>query len=739
MPSERGRFASYDQVLAGARAKAESLLAPFKNDGTVEVSLYFFGDIVPQGSSWKPALRPLVEHAGVNEALGAFDKFFLPAVDPQTKGSNYTDPNTYVAASIYALVAERQGLVDPCTPATPKDGAPVMSILVLTDAGEDGGGESSPTCARDPGRCAWDAENQKRKEWLRRQDLDNALSYTHWNIGQDSVSIVGPGEAVYRVQWVTKDKGSFNLSDPALGLNQTLTDLNPRIRLVAEGAAPSEAWRTSHPELLCEAGPKRAPVATPPGSRPVDMQAEWREREGASRLKLLDGLALAHAERLVAGVGYDLHTLRLDLEGALELPIPGDASTALVLGDHALRIDRSSLCEALLDAYPGSTFRLPPDVASPSACAPPPPRPPTGYALKPVATVALAEREVVKTWAFALTGEGIKADAPATSLGVDRWWRATGGETRAILLQPSGDVPPSWKANVDLQLLRAGAPVEERFTDVGSLDGATNLAIPASGRVTIAIPGAEQRWWTLGGDFPHGASGGDLALRVCVDAQVEDARPHVVTVACDACSSLVQVRDGRSCFDVPVSVEVRPFWSWWRIALATIAAITATWLVARWVWRPRLPPKMIVGATSLQLQAASEKWGGEPGMFQAACRAAYLTAPLGTPLYVDASVYRNGAVDAVHLAARGEVCIGLRARAGGGLLLWPARLPDGAVLLVKEEGPAQVLTVPGAVPVKPSADTCIAVSGRADLALILSVREGAQVTEVLRIEGALRR
>ncbi len=81
MPAGKGRFGTYDAVLAGARAKAESLLAPFKDDPSVEVSLYFFGDIQPDGVSWRPAVRPLIEHAGVTAAESRFDEFFLPDRD----------------------------------------------------------------------------------------------------------------------------------------------------------------------------------------------------------------------------------------------------------------------------------------------------------------------------------------------------------------------------------------------------------------------------------------------------------------------------------------------------------------------------------------------------------------------------------------------------------------------------------------------------------------------------------
>ena len=737
MPA-KGKLGDYSKVLAGARKKAESLLAPFTDDPSVEVSLYFFGDIKAEGASWRPDVRPIVEHAGVPTALSKFDAFFLPQFDASRK-NNYSDAYTYVAASIYELVAPREGLSDPCAPITPKKDAPVLSILVLTDAGEDGGGESSPSCAMDPGRCKWEGENKKRKQWLASKDMDNSLSYTHWNIGDDNVSMVGPGEAVYRAQWVTKAKDSFNLRDPAVSLNQTLTGFEPHIRLVAEGMRPSGDWTTRHPELLCERRSGAPVAASPARQHPVDIQAEWRLRDGGARLNLSDGLLLSTPARALVGAGYDLHTLRLELPGTLQLPIPSDAKSALALvPDDALRLERNSLCEALLDAYPNSTFRLPPDTgAAASNCTAPPPPPAGGYRLKPVATVGLADTEVVKKWRFMLSADGIRADAPAKPLVTDRWWRATGGETRKLLLQPSGDMPASWSANLKVQLERGGKPVSETFTDVASMGGASNATVPPDGVVAVQLPGGEQRWWTLGGDFPNGADGGEASLHVCVDAQVADPGAHRVNILCEECSSLEETSDGHACVDIPVTIVARPLWSVWRIAGATVASLLSLWLAVRWIWRPRLPERMIVGTTSLRLRGASEKWG----LLTAELEGAYRTTPSGTPFFLDISGYKVGAVDKVHLHKTGTTCLGVRARAGGGMLLWPARLPEGTTLIVKTEGqgPAVSLTVPGAIPIKPMEGSCIGVSARADLVMVLTVRDDGADIEVLRIFGSPRR
>jgi hypothetical protein len=699
MTSQRGAFPNYDAALAAARSKAERIVSHYAEDPSVVVSLYHFGDIRTSSGTddWEPNLRPIAEQVGARAAIEKFGTFFLPARDANGK-SNYTDPWTYVAATVHEIVSDRYDLKDDCAAPTPRDNAPQLTLFVLTDGGDDGngGGESAPRVADREGRFSWTAENERRKAWLARQDLANALSYTHWDVGVDSVVLAGAENPVYRVQWTPKQKGTFNLRDTRVTAEQSIDDFEPRIRLIPEGAAPSARWREAHPELIC-APRAAAPRATAAGTAPIDIVADWvrvadKQAEpmgargpsgSANQPARLDGLSLAWDARATRGSGYALTTQRADLEGRLKLflPLPGVGTFVEPNGSssHALRMDRDSLCEVLQDAYPGSTFRLPPDTsAAENGCTVPPP-PPGGYALLPVAQVSLVDREVVNTYEFGVSAEG-RAPVAGVSLGVDRWWRATGGETRTFRIVPLGSVPAGWTYTSSVTIMDAGRPLEA-FSDVASFGGPTSSEGAPDGAaqsVTTALsfPGRAQRWFLMGTDFPNGADTRDLSARVCFDVRVPDPKKHEVSLKCADCGSFERVEGAGTCLTVPVHVDGRPIWAWWRIAAATLATIFALWAAFRWWTRPRFPPAFTVGG--MKVRAAAEAWRRDSALLRAQLAAVYLDGNQGLVVYMD--IGNSGVVRRVSATPTGTYCLALRARPGNPLA-W-CRLPEGTRLSV---------------------------------------------------------
>lgn len=715
----KGPFANYDESLVAARAKATSILAPYVDDPSVVVSLVHFGDIRQDGATWTPDLRYVAEKAAADDAMEKFDDFFLEAKAPDGQ-RNYGDAWTYVAASIHQIVEDRYHLGDPCAPPVPSDNTAALTILALTDGGDDGagGGESAPTMKQDPARFAWNIENERHKGWLARQDLTNALSYTHWFVAKDSVTLAGAAAPVYRVQWVAKDRGAFNMRDPKLDLAQKLADFEPRIRLIPEGAAPSEAWRAAHPELVCAPRAAKAPAATVVGARAVDVQASWRTLQGAARNLLLDGVSLTWDARPTAKGGYKLGTQRLDLVGNLVLHLPADARGSLAMGSHTLQLERESLCEALQDAYPDSTFRLPPDLgataAGTSGCAAPPRSPPGGLSLASIATVSLADREVVNSYAFDVSAEGGAVNAPVR-LGVDRWWRATGDVKRLFRVSPRGAAPPAWSWSARVDVLRDGK-VLDQFGDVAAFDGSNLLeGLQPSGVAPLSFPGKVQRWWRLGGDFPVGEDGGALEARVCFSVDAEDPQPHEVTLGTQSGEGLGSDGAASACLTVPVEVEKRPLGSWWRVGALSAFVALMVWVAQRWMFRARFPPGFTVG--TLRVQKAAEDRSGDRGLFLAQLSATFLSQQ-GAVVYLDISPQERGVCRRVYPHPRGAYCLGLRPRKGGARpLVWAAMLPEGATLDVSGIGS---LKSTRACPLKPMDDVCVVLIDDCSLSVTLN-------------------
>jgi hypothetical protein len=730
MTSRTGDFPDYDAALATARGKAERVLAEYVDDPTVVVSLYHFGDIRRGASGeWEPNLRPVVEKVDARAATAAFDGFFLSAKDVDGT-SNYRDPWTYVAATVHEIVNARYSLKDSCAAPVARDDTPQLSLFVLTDQGDDGngGGESAPERAGHPqdreGRFAWRAENERRKSWLARQDLANTLSFTHWDVGHDSVDIASAERPVYRVQWVSKQKGSYNLRDPRVGTEQVLDDLEPRIRLVPEGAAPTQRWREAHPELFC--APREAPIAaTVAGDAPIDIVADWRTLDGARTPARLDGVRLAWDARPLRGAGYALATQRLDLVGRLKVFLPphgvGSHVAANSASIHALRFDRDALCEALQDAYPSSTFRLPPDTSSTADGCAVPPAPAGGFDLGPVAQVTLTDREVVNTYEFWVSADGTTPDT-GVALGVDRWWKATGGDTRTFRLTPRGSVPGGWTAYGNVAVLDGDRALES-YLDVAAFDGESGAgAVPDDQGATLALamPGLSQRWWTLGGDFPNGEDARTLRARVCFDVRVPDPKVPEIVLTCADCSVFEPVEGAGTCLYVPIEVEGQPFWAWWRIAAATALTLAALWAAFRWFTRPRFPVAFTVGG--LKVRAAAEAWRRDPGLLRAQLSAVFLDGNAGLVVYMD--IGQQGVVRRVSATPTGTYCLALRARPGSPLA-W-ARIPEGTRLAVPGTGEFVSCT---ARPMKPDDEASFIFFDDARI----GVRRGDQVQELVEV------
>jgi hypothetical protein len=743
MTSKKGSFQDYDAAIGAAKVKAGQLLSPYADDPNVSVSLYFFGDIheAEGEGEWAPNLERMSGDAPVpvSKALGLLNDFFLPAV---TAGgaSNYAQPWTYVAASVHSIVADRYQLTDPCAPPVPRDGVPLLSLFVFTDEGDDGsgGGESAPTARdtrpEDRARYAWDHENERHKAWLARQDLTNALSYTHWSVGANQVEIAKAAAPVYRVQWVSKDRGSFNLRDPRLlePQAQVLEDLVPRIRLVPEGAAPTAAWAEAHPELLCLPKPAPVPRATQAGKKDIDIIADWRTHSGGRDPRKLDGLKLSYDARSVTNGVYVLTTLRADLEGMLNLRIPANAKGTLMLaegktsGMHKLLPNRDTLCEVLQDAYPDSTFRFPPDAPSVGGtadlCAAPAPAPLGGYPLAPFATVSLVDRDVVTHYPFQIVADGGAPDA-GVSLGVDRWWRATGGLTRTLRMGPHGRTPPGWTVKSDLTVLRDGKPLDE-YGDVASFAG--NFHTEASSTdandlpLQVSLPGRGQRWWRMGADFPIGSASGELQARICFDVQVNDPKVHDVSISCPSCTAEDSLAGAGNCIFVPVHVDSRPFGAVWRIVALASAVLLSLWVAHRWLTRPRFPNRFTVGG--LLVRKAAEDWWKDPALLAAQLRATFIDNA-GLVVYINLG--NHGVVRGVSTVPTGTYGLALRARPGSPLA-WCSRLPDGARLNVPGVG---TFSRNASQPLKADNESSFIFSDDADL----SAKLGEHVEELVRV------
>ena len=689
----QGSFASYDEVVAEARRKAESMLSPYVGDDSLTVSLYFFGDIRQEGGGWTPDVRPLVEGASAEDAIERFDEFFVPSRDPASGQSNYRDKYTYVAASVYELVQDRVGPFGPCEPLPKPDDAPLLTLMALTDIA-NGGGESSPCMEGKPSdpRCAFADENRRRIDWLDRQNLANALSYTHWDMGHDGVELIPPDEAVYRVSWVSTKKGLFNVNDPAFDMKPVLPDIDPLVRMVPEPAAPSAAYVAEHGNLVCAPRESDSLDATAAQAVKVKVVSDWKTASGGTKPERLDGLDLALSERPLKGLSgarIDQRTLSADLQGGLQLLIP-DAGIAM--DEHPLRLDRDPLCDALTRAYPNSTFLLPPDLGAQAAgtdnCAAPPPPPTGGFPLAPVATVELQDREVVETYTYSLSAEGASVDAPLV-VGVDRWWRAVPEVERT--LRVSAPLPSGVTGTVDVSLrLRGedGSPVDFSFDELAAVGGEGALTgVPLGEAITLSVPARSQRLWRLGGDFGIAdADAGSYLLDVCITPRTRTDKAHADQVTCESCGALVQAGPDTRCAAVPVTVDARPFWSWWRIVLATIVSLVSAWVAFCWRTRVRFDPDLLMGTNNMPVRGAAEDLQRTLGdRFRMALRRR--TVRRGPSVYANLEQFDPGVVRTLDREPTSAFAsIGMQPFPSRRVRIWAARLPDGARLVVRDLG-----------------------------------------------------
>lgn len=695
-----GRFEDFPAVVRAAQAKAREMLEPYRDDEHLTVSFYQFGDIAGPNrkGEWTPNLRKQALGLSAAEAIARLDEFFL--TDPK----KYEDGWTYVAAAVYEIAHQRLDLGGPCDAIQADEEKPLLTLFALTDLGTQGGGESSPSCTQDPERCTWDGENQRRIAWLERQQLTNALSYTHWDMGHDSLELIPPDQAVYRVQWISKDKGQFNLGDPDLLLTQTLDDFEPRIRLLPEAAQPSQQFLQAHPELVCQPRRVAALVESPPGRRSVDVLAGWNTSAGTPPRDPLDGLNLVSSRRRLRpdGRGIDLTTLRADLVGRLELPLPVHLQP--LVGDHPLRLTPESLCAALTDQYPNSTFLLPPDLDGSG--------PATGgdcdlperkeYALARIGRVALVDEKVVPTYRFTLTGDAVSLDAPVV-LGVDRWWRAVPDPETAPHLQERSVVlgytppptEPAYRARYELQLLRDGVPLDRFFDDVLSFgDGATRLEdVPAGQPVTVRFPGRPQHWYTFGHTFPAGDHPGRYQARICAQPIVDVAGPHHVEVSCQAGScgaggEQAYATDEPLCAALEVQVGARPWLPWWWIIAFSVTAASLLYAAVCWLRRQRFPDELVVGTDACRLRYEHE----ENPLFQPTRRIRAflhaLTWPKAGPIfYIEISDPKQGAVQSL-LDNCGEKLplLGIRPLSDGAVAIWLVRTDANYRLILRNPG-----------------------------------------------------
>ena len=734
MPSALGggRFASFEGVVEAARIKAGSMLGPFEGDESVTVSFYRFGNIQEDGQGgWKPDLRAVAKGVPVSEAIAGLDEYF-PA-DSEV----YSDGWTYVAASVYDIAYERLDMGDPCDTIRPSEGKPHLLIFALTDQGEDGGGESSPSCRQDDGRCSWDTENARRKAWLERQQLTNALSYTHWDMGNDNIQLIPPDEAVYRVQWVSKLKGQYNLADPELDVTPRLGDFEPRIRLVPEATRPNPAFLDDNPELICEPRQVDKLRATAASRSTVDIQPAWSTDSGALGRDPLDGLEIVLAPRELRSLGraIELDVLRADFEGLLELPIP--VNQKLSLGQHALGVTKESLCEALTDAYPNSTFILPPDLEGiqlklGNDCELPPKQ--GAYDLARIGSVALVDRARLPTYTFELSSDGVPVNGPV-SFDIDRWWRARPDQTttgdvqerQVRLSYQDAAGQPAYHAKYELHLERDGATVEHYFDDVLSFgDGRTVLDdVPANEPVTILLPGRGQRWWRRGKDFPTGGRHGDYTAQLCVEPDVADSELYNVEVSCSDQDCIegpeaISMDGHEICVPFAVEVGRRPFFSWWRIGIIALVLAAIGWVAICWIRRKRFHPSLVVGSSGCRLRWEQEQnRTHQPGRLVYSLVHSLKLPPAGPWFYIDISHSLFGKVNGLEEKPQTTTpMLGIRALPDGAFVVWLVRPPvapkdPGAdpgetdrprqalepyKLFIKHHGPKRELTPQGARP-----------------------------------------
>jgi hypothetical protein len=683
-----GKFADFAAVVQAARTKAHTMLEPFEGDDSVSVSFYRFGNIQQDADgAWQPDLRPVADNVSVREAIAGLDEYF-PA-----EPSVYSDGWTYVAASVYDLAKKRLDIVDPCESIHPSEERPHLLIFALTDQGEDGGGESSPTCARDQGRCSWDAENERRKAWLERQRLSNALSYTHWDMGNDNLQLIPPDQAVYRVQWVSKLKGQFNLGDPEQDPTPQLGDFEPRLRLLPEATRPTLAFEKQNPELICQ--PRRVDKLTESESRraSVDLLPVWMTTSGTAARDPLDGLELVTGPRGLRDNGRAIapSVLRADLEGTLELPIP--LNERLAMGQHALRLTKDSLCEALKDAYPNSTFLLPPDLegirpALGDECELPPKQ--GDYALARVGSVALVNVETVPTYRFELSSDGVPVNGPVT-FEIDRWWRgepvqvtaAKIQERRVRLSHTPPPAQPEYHVKYELFLLQDGQPVEHFYDDVISFgDGRTVLdEVPANQPVVIRLPGKHQRFYAFGTDFRTGARPGSYEALLCVEPDVGHEDQYRVEVSCEPPDCVAGASSPRSdgnqvCVPIAVEVGSRPFFSWWCIFLITLVVGFSIYTWLRWHFRLRFDPQLVVGDNACRLRWEQEcKPGYQLSRRIRAFRHAFFHSRAGPVFYIVVAHAERGQVHGLfELPLESSPMLGIRALRDGVFAIWLVRL-----------------------------------------------------------------
>ena len=677
---------SFDEVISRASARARAMLEPYRSEPGIRVSFYRFGDIVEdERRGWRPDLRVDRENLAVGEAITYLDDFFLPERDEKGH-KNYTDNWTYVAASVYELASRRLGLEGPCAPVKPAEDKPLLTLFALTDVGKEGGGEDAPTCQQDPDRCRWAEESDKRIAWLARSQLANVLSYTHWDMGNDNVVLIPPDEAVYRVSWVGKKKGQFNLSDPSLDLNQSVGGFEPHLRMVPEAAQPTEEFSDNFGELICRPRRTGRLASSPASSFPLDVEIAWNARDGAELSELLDGLKIRLPAREVVpgktGPMIRLDTLRASIDGNLELFIPGDALDRLELGDHSLRMTSESLCDALTRSYPNSTFLLPPDLGHEDDplvgdCLTPPPLDHEPYDLAPLASIGLAEREVLPVYTFKVRAEGIQVDAPVR-FSMDRWWRANPVQTREIVVSPLPPPnPPEYAISYQVELTRDGEPLDHGFDDVMSFGGRRTRVddVEAGRRVELEMPGRPQRWWTLGGSFPSGKRPGTYQAQLCIEPRVEVEGGYEIQLVCEGCEGFEQAGLERGCITIPVEIGRRPVFSWWRIAILTMLAVIVAFVVLRWHFRKRFPPDLVVGTNECCLRYEHEE---NPRRRMSrriySFKHALADNSAGPVFYMDISPAKRGSVPGIEERPT-QAAIGIRALRQRGVCVWAARLP----------------------------------------------------------------
>lgn len=632
---------------------AKQMLNDSINISGMKVSFFKFGEMTHQNGTFVPHIRQDKKDISPSEALEYVDTFFQYTQD-KTHCSHhiFPDPWTYVASSVrYVLTDVLELPSSRCDTRwskynDEKNPVPQVTILGITDQGDDGKGKGESTpCGTDKTptssnkHCHGDYKkyhdtNIANIEWMKNESglLEN-FNYQFWNIDQKNKSplSIDRSSVFYRVKWsgpYDLKVNPVNLLDAAAKIEWEVDGRDlPKIHLYPLLLNPQDDAK----EVLQKEGAlfMGEPTEIAPSSKskrdvtliPIFDHEDNRE---LSR-NLLAGLQFEAPARNVHGKSIEISEIEIPFVGKTTVRYEStNTGDRLFLragpnSKHLLRLNVTDFAEHLSQQYPNSSFIWATKPYDSHSCE-------DLHSINldtdlPALARLPAERKELPS-DFTFTWKGTDEDITSKfTIGFDRLWNASWIHPTNPEIKESNHVrETSWSAKkfenrntkAAKEILREDFSVEYSAT---AKDAAGNEipvgdimdmnALQESGR--IIIPPKEQVSFSLGClgfcygyNFPevnNPTIDGPIVVSITATPKLKSTGlSNRVRVDIEAEGNSNESYD-KNTVSFEVHIQKAPM-HYVRIAQITVATLIAFWFWIGWLRRPRFIDAVYLGLDS---------------------------------------------------------------------------------------------------------------------------------------------